>query len=384
MVIKARWVRKDTTAHIRINDFRTEYEILKKCADVINIPRALHYAKTSEFEILILDYLPGLQLQHLRLTFRQTVNVFFRVFIIAVRLSNKGICHNDITPQNILLTDKYFPSLVDFDQSVKTSFTKALAGNIFGIKSGDSIVSYGVVTIIKDFLRKKFPNFLYFLKRLLGKNPKFEKHELPQLGKDADENLKKLRNAWKLAQKSNASAPALPLAYYAIDFGGFHFPGERPWSERWERLKSLSEFSGKNILELGCNMGLLSIHLLKEEGVVKCIGVDHDKKILESAKLISEVFNVHPKFLQINFDSARDWESDLISEDIDIVFALNVLNWVDDKDRFLRFLSNFDEIIFEGHDTPEVEKKRFERIGFSKIEEIGYSERERIILRCRK
>ena len=129
---------------------------------------------------------------------------------------------------------------------------------------------------------------------------------------------------------------------------------------------------------------MLSIHLLKEAGAAKCIGVDHDKKILESAKLISEVFEVNPVFKQINFDSAKDWESDLSSYEIDIVFALNVLNWVNDKDRLLKFLSNFPEIIFEGHDTTEVERKRFEQIGFNTIEEIGYSERERIILRCRK
>jgi 2-polyprenyl-3-methyl-5-hydroxy-6-metoxy-1,4-benzoquinol methylase len=245
-------------------------------------------------------------------------------------------------------------------------------------------VSYGLNTIFKDYLRKRFPNFLYSIKRLLGRNPKFEKHKLPAINNDADPKLKKLLAAWRLAQKSNASAPALPLAYYAIDFAGYHFPGERPWTERWNRLKNVTDYSGKNILELGCNMGLLSIHLLKEAGATKCIGVDHDKKILESAKLISEVFEVKPVFKQINFDSAIDWESDLLSSNIDVVFALNVLNWVNDKDRLLKFLSNFPEIIFEGHDTTEVERKRFEQIGFNTIEEIGYSERERIILKCMK
>ncbi len=157
-------------------------------------------------------------------------------------------------------------------------------------------MSYGLNTIFKDYLRKHFPNFLYSIKRLLGRNPEFEKHELPAINDDADPKLKKLLDAWRLAQKSNASAPALPLAYYAIDFEGYHFPGERPWNERWNRLKSLSDYSGKTILELGCNMGLLSIHLLKEAGAAKCIGIDHDKKILESAKLISEVFEVNPQF----------------------------------------------------------------------------------------
>jgi 2-polyprenyl-3-methyl-5-hydroxy-6-metoxy-1,4-benzoquinol methylase len=245
-------------------------------------------------------------------------------------------------------------------------------------------VSYGLNTILKDYLRKHFPNFLYSLKRLLGRTPEFEKHELPAIKDDADSRLKKLLDAWRIAQKSNASAPALPLAYYAFDFEGYHFPGERPWNEIWNRLKGLSDYSGKTILELGCNMGLLSTHLIKEAGAKKCIGIDHDKKILESAKLISEVFDVSPELNQINFDSTKDWESDLISKNIEIVFALNVLNWVNDKDRFLKFLSNFPEIIFEGHDTTEVERKRFEQIGFTTIEEIGYSERERIIIRCRK
>jgi 2-polyprenyl-3-methyl-5-hydroxy-6-metoxy-1,4-benzoquinol methylase len=259
-----------------------------------------------------------------------------------------------------------------------------LTGNILGIKSGESKVSYGLNTIFKDYLRKNFPNFLFSIKRWLGKNPEFEKHELPTIKDDADPRLKKLLDAWRLAQKSNASAPAIPLAYYTMDFEGYCFPGERPWNERWNKLKHLSDYSGKIILELGCNMGLLSIHLLKEAGAAKCFGIDHDKKILESAKLISEVFDVSPQLKQINFDSAKDWESDLLSQNIDIVFALNVLNWVNNKERLLKFLSNFPEVIFEGHDTTEVERKRFEQIGFNTIEEIGYSERERIILRCRK
>lgn len=384
VIIKSRKLDDDKTARLRYNDLKDEYEILKFSDAVKGIPNALHYYKNELYELLFLNYLPGVQLRNLQLSFFQTVKVTLQVLKILVRLSGKRVCHNDVTPQNVLLTSNNNASLVDFDQAVRTTIVKACAGNIFGIKSGESKVSYGLNTIIKDYLRKHFPNFLYSLKRLLGRNPKFEKHMLPTIKDDADPRLKKLLDAWRIAQKSNASAPALPLAYYAIDFEGYHFPGERPWNERWNRLKNLSGYSGKTILELGCNMGLLSIHLLKEAGTAKCIGVDHDKKILESAKLISEVFEVNPVFRQINFDSAKDWESDFLSYNIDIVFALNVLNWVNDKERFLKFLSNFPEIIFEGHDTIEIERKRFEQIGFNTIEEIGYSERERIILRCRK
>lgn len=384
IIIKSRRLDDDKSAHLRHNDLKDEYEILKLCDSVKGVPKALHYFKNELYELLFLSYLPGIQIRNLQISFIQTAIITLKIFKILIRLSGKRICHNDITPQNVLLTEKNYVSLVDFDQAVKTTIVKAITGNIFGIKSGESKVSYGLNTIFKDYLRKHFPNFLYSLKKLLGRNPEFKKHELPAISDDVNPKLVKLLDAWKIAQKSNASAPALPLAYYAIDFEGYHFPGERPWIERWERLKNLSNYSGKVILELGCNMGLLSTHLLKEAGAAKCIGIDHDKKILESAKLISEVFDVTPQFKQINFDSAKDWEDGLFSEDIDIVFALNVLNWVNDKERFLKFLSNFSEVIFEGHDTTEVERKRFEKIGFKTIEEIGYSERERIILRCRK
>ena len=384
IIIKSRKLEDDRSAHLRHNDLKDEYEILKFSSAVKGIPKTFHYNKNELYELLFLSYLPGAQLRNLQLSFIQTVKVTLQVLKILIRLSVKGICHNDVTPQNVLLTGKNNASLVDFDQAVRTTIVKAFAGNILGIRSEESKVSYGLNTIFKDYLRKHFPNFLYSLKRLVGRKPEFEKHELPEIKDDADPKLKKLLDAWRLAQKSNASAPALPLAYYAIDFEGYHFPGERPWNERWNRFSNVTAYEGKTILELGCNMGLLSIYLLKEAGAANSIGVDHDKKILESAKLISEVFEVNPVFRQINFNSAKDWESELSSYKIDIVFALNVLNWVNDKERFLRFLSNFPEVIFEGHDTTEVERKRFEQIGFNTIDEIGYSERERIILRCRK
>ena len=384
IIIKSRKLEDDRSAYLRHNDLKDEYEILKFSSAVKGIPKTFHYNKNELYELLFLSYLPGAQLRNLQLSFIQTVKVTLQVLRILIRLSRKGICHNDVTPQNVLLTGKNNASLVDFDQAVRTTIVKAFAGNILGIRSEESKVSYGLNTIFKDYLRKHFPNFLYSLKRLIGRKPEFEKHELPEIKDDADPKLKKLLDAWRLAQKSNASAPALPLAYYAIDFEGYHFPGERPWNERWNRFSNVTAYEGKTILELGCNMGLLSIYLLKEAGAANSIGVDHDKKILESAKLISEVFEVNPVFRQINFNSAKDWESELSSYKIDIVFALNVLNWVHDKESFLRFLSNFPEVIFEGHDTTEVERKRFEQIGFNTIDEIGYSERERIILRCRK
>jgi len=383
IIIKSRKIDDDKTAHLRENNLKEEYEILKKCEVLKGIPQALFYFKNEFYELLFQSYLPGIQIYELKISLKELFKISFKLSNILIKLSALGICHNDITPRNVLIENGNVVSLIDFDQAIKTKPHIAFARQLLGLNIGESKVNHSIITIFKDYLRKKFPRTIFGIKKLLGKKY-LDVDKLPALEKGADPILASLLRAWQIAQSSNASSPGLPKAYYAIDFEGNHFPGERPWSERWNRLKSISDYKGKTILELGCNMGLLSIHLLKETGAAKCIGVDHDKKILESAKLISKVFEVNPVFNQVNFDAAKDWESDLLSYKIDIVFALNVLNWVNDKERLLKFLSNFPEIIFEGHDTAEVERKRFEQIGFNKIEEIGYSERERIILRCRK
>jgi len=166
--------------------------------------------------------------------------------------------------------------------------------------------------------------------------------------------------------------------------GEYYFPGERPWIERWNVLQNITLFSGKKILELGCNMGLLSTFLIKEKRAAGAMAVDIDQDILQCAEKVSAAFGVDLQRQQVNFDSPGDWETELADFQPDIVFALNVLNWVEDKDRLMRFLGRFQEVIFEGHDDVETESKRFKEVGFNTIDLISMTERDRPILHCIK
>ncbi len=382
-IIKAHKKKEDRTQHMRQNSLQREYELLKDCNEIDGIPKTFYYCCNDDYDLLFISYQKGIQLVNLNISFVQLLKILKGLSLILFNLSKRGISHNDIVPENILVTNDFKVSLIDFDQGTKVKPITAFVRQFLGTKIGESKLNYSMITIIKDYLRKKFPKIVYQIKKLSGKEfPIIEK--LPDLNENADPKLKKLLRAWKLAQSSNASSPGIPIAYYSLEFNGIHFPGERPWIKRWDELKNISDYSGKTIIELGCNMGLLSAFLINETGAQKCIGVDHDEKILESAKLINEVYNASPIFRKVDFDSMSNWENELLSFNADIIFALNVLNWIKDKDRFLRFLSEFNEVIFEGHDLPENEKNNFKRLGFTSIEEIGYSERERIILRCRK
>jgi tRNA A-37 threonylcarbamoyl transferase component Bud32/2-polyprenyl-3-methyl-5-hydroxy-6-metoxy-1,4-benzoquinol methylase len=383
-IIKSRKIDKDVSSQLRQNDLKEEFEILKLCSGIKGVPENPHYCNNGRFELLFIDYLFGTQLINLKLTFDVLIKIIPKLIRILTRLSEKGICHNDIVPRNILVSENISISLIDFDQATVTTPAKAFAGNFLGINIGNSKVNYSFSTIIKHYIKQKFPTLSVRIKKILGRADDNEKTKLPEIKKYAKPELLSMLNAWQIAQESNASAPGVNIAYYGFDFMEYHFPGERPWADRWNVLKNISDFSGKTIVELGCNMGLLSTFLLKEAKAKKCIAVDGDKKILRSAEIISNVFQVKPEYYHIDFDSKEDWESKLIQYKPDIVFALNVLNWVNDKERFLKFLAKSPEVIFEGHDLPEIEKSRFLKLGFKNIEEIGYSERKRIILRCRK
>lgn len=383
-IIKSKIINQDVNSQLRQNDLKVEFEILKLCSGINGVPSHPYYCNNGKYELLFIDYLSGTQLINLKLTFDFLVKIIPQLIKILKNLAEKGICHNDIVPRNILVTENISISLIDFDQATITTPAKAFVGNFLGINIGNSKVNYSFSTIIKHYIKQKFPTLSVRIKKVLGRADDNEKTKLPELNKDAKPELLAMLNAWKIAQESNASAPGVNIAYYGFNFMDYHFPGERPWTDRWNVLKDISDYSGKTIIELGCNMGLLSTFLLKEANAKKCIAVDGDKKILRSAEIISNVFQVKPEYFQIDFDSNDDWENKLNIYQPDIVFALNVLNWVKDKERFLSFLAKAPEVIFEGHDLPEIEKDRFLKLGFTKIEEIGYSERKRIILRCRK
>jgi 2-polyprenyl-3-methyl-5-hydroxy-6-metoxy-1,4-benzoquinol methylase len=242
-----------------------------------------------------------------------------------------------------------------------------------------------MVTLFKEYLKTRLSKkTLRRYRNIIGSIRQKKIHRLPYLPESADTKVKTLLNAWNIAQISNASSPDRNIAYYSLYFEGYHFPGERPWEERWKTLRDITDYSGKRILELGCNMALLSAFLLKERNAKEALAIDVDGGILEAAKCFATTLGVSIKYQKQDFDSPVNWEMKIADFCPDIVFALNVLNWVNDKERFLKFLSGFSELIFEGHDSLDIEIGRLQSVGFSNIDIIGQSERDRHVLHCSK
>jgi 2-polyprenyl-3-methyl-5-hydroxy-6-metoxy-1,4-benzoquinol methylase len=346
--------------------------LLKKCIKLKEIPNPLQYRDFKNFKILIIEKKPGTQLS--LKTFVSNPLIFVKLLYLIFLLAKIRIVHNDLLPKNILINKNYDLFLIDFDQATEQSFIFSILKSVISFRKNN----HTILGLFKAMIKKELSNE-FLIKCRKRFNPNY--YNLKNINYYKTTKSKKLNKAWTIAKQSNASAPGVSLAYYSFEFEGYLFPGERSWKERWVTLKNITSLENKKILELGCNMSLLSCHIKREIKNTKVTSIDHDKNIIRSAKIIADVLEVKPKFHVLDLDKGN-WENRFLN--YDLVFCLNVLNWVKNKKKLLKFLGKFNELIFEGHDDYIIEKKRLKAIGFKNIKLISVTERNRPLIYCIK
>ena len=204
---------------------------------------------------------------------------------------------------------------------------------------------------------------------------------LAPLPPDASRELTLAHRAWQTA--AGAEANQVHICYYSMQFEGFLLPGERPWEPRWQLLQRFVSPQGARVLELGCNLGLLSTYALRA-GAADAFGVDTDATLLEANRLLQQAFRVSYSTRRLDFDDPVPWEEELAAFRPTIVTALSVFHWVRDSQRFLRFLSRFNVLLYEGHDRDQVERERLQGAGFNDVSLAGRSERNRSVFLARR
>jgi predicted Ser/Thr protein kinase len=385
MVYKIVLLERDSTASQRRNNLAKEFEIIKSLHGITGIPEAITFEVEENIGFAKYCRAPGRPLSKVHINPKQSCRIVVSLLALLIKTSIRGISHNDVHADNVLLSARGQVSLVDFDQASQVSVYRALMANLFGIGNQMGSVYGSLITIMKHQLTEHLsPTSTAKLKRYWHRAWKSPERRLPKLKRNASPQLKALLKAWKLAQLSNANAPGQNVSYYSLQFENYSFPGERPWLYRWRTFQKIDDFRNKRILELGCNLSLLSCFLLKHAQASAAMAVDADSNILSAARYVAFAFDVSPIYLKKDFDMADEWETELIAFKPDVIFALSILNWVKDKKRFMSFLSRFDDVIFEGHESLEVETTRFVEAGFDEVEQVAMSERKRPVLRCRK
>jgi 2-polyprenyl-3-methyl-5-hydroxy-6-metoxy-1,4-benzoquinol methylase/tRNA A-37 threonylcarbamoyl transferase component Bud32 len=380
-VLKLVIAEETTTASLRCQTLSGEHEILGRLRGIPGIPRPLSFSALDMGCILEMEKVPGAVRQGLPSLGAGLAITLYRLLVLLHRMARRGIAHNDLNENNVLVGSDRQVWLIDCDQASSERYVFAMARGTLGLRCGSSAKIHGS---IRSMIAKKVKRFLPGIVARLRRLKERFRNRLPSVRKCNTRTLQSIREAWQIAQGSTANAPGRNLAYYALDTEGVHFPGERPWKTRWHVLSTLTDYSGKRVLELGCNMGLLATHLAKHSGPSAVMGIDIDAEILRSAKLVVTAFGVEVDFMRVDFDDERQWESGLAKFAPDIVFALNVLNWVKDKDRLLAFLGRFNEVVVEGHDSCDIETRRLREVGFQKVRLVTISERGRPLLHATK
>ena len=318
------------------------------------------------------------------LTASRLGRVMLRVAAVVWALARRGVRHNDLRPENIMVGEDGRVHLVDFDQASRGGLVECLFAGL-GLRIAGAPVCNGLLAPLRERLQARLsPRLIRVLRGRRLRCGRGQAEALAVLPPDAGPEVQALHDAWRIAAAARASSPGEPVAYYQLTFEGIRFPGERPWQPRWERLRRVTIYAERRVLELGCNMALLSTFALKDAGARAALAVDADPAILEAAAKVAAALKVAPTFSKVDFDRDPGWEEQLERFRPDVVIALSVLHWVRDKARFLAFLGRFDEVVFEGHDSARTERRRLCEAGFTAVDLIDTSERGRPLLLARK
>lgn len=355
-------------------ELRSEVDCLRQ------LGRDATYDTHDDWEYSLQPELPGIPYssflfdqQDSAFSFRQRVHVLRRLVPALHQLHRSGLSHGDLNPENLLL-DGDTVTIVDFDRAVRGSRLAVSLRDWIGL--GRDLQRRTPVWKLALFTLA--PKAKTVLRRLRWQVK--EKRAALSAATSADQ-VGQLRQAWRLAGESSANSPGQGLAYYAWSFGDEHFVGERAWQLRWTAIARTVDFSGKSVLELGCNMGLLSTFAMMA-GARAALGVDHDAKIVDSAQLIAAALDVPAQFEHLDLTDAADWESKLGGRDL--VTALSVVHWLPNADRVLKFLSQHRELLYEGHDTLDIETERLRALGFDDVTVVMTTERGRELLYARQ
>jgi SAM-dependent methyltransferase len=367
----------------RQQDLRGEFDLLRRCQGLAGVPEALELIEEDGGQTLVLRRIPGEPLSRLGLGWPRFVLVMLRLIALVWSIARRGVRHNDLRPENVMVAPDGRVHLVDFDQASRGGLVEGVLAGL-GLRVGGAPVHNGLLAPLRERLQAGLsPRLIRILRRAPGRVGR-RAPPLAALPADAGPRLRALHAAWRIAAAADASSPGRHVAYHELVCEGVCLPGERPWAERWRSLRLATSFADRRVLELGCNLALLSTFLLKEAGASAALAVDRDRSILSAAAIVAAGFDVRPAFAEVDFDLDPHWEERLAAFQPDVVVALSVLHWVRDQARFLAFLGRFDEVVLEGHDSSRLERERLRRAGFAAIDLIDTSERGRPILLARK
>lgn len=369
----------------RLNTLEDEYRYLGRLETFRGVlrwdfPKAVRYVSGHGWEAFEMDAIAlPVKSDPVVRPFQENWSDLWRLAGAVWHLNWVGVSHGDLKPANAGPNEEGRLVLLDFDQAVRAGLVTCLLRDCLGLSCGKGKVQYSLRTRLCQLPALRWWTRFRRWQRA-GRAGEAVSLDVGTPG-TADQEMAALARCWQEAAGSGANSPGGGVAYYSIDVRGCHFPGERPWALRWEMFAGRIEFRGKRMVELGCNMALLSIWA-RLSGARAVRGADINHGILGAAGRLAALCGAEVDLRRIDFDQDQDWERTL--GEGDIVTALSLTYWLRDKERVWRYLATFPEVVFEGHEAETEIRDSFRAWGFTQVESLGLSERNRIVFHARR
>jgi Phosphotransferase enzyme family len=164
----------------RRQDLRGEFELLRRCRGVAGVPEALELIGGGDFQVLVLRKVPGEPLSRLELPWPRFARVMLRVFAIVWALARRGIRHNDLRPENVMVAPDGTVNLVDFDQASAGGLAECLLAGL-GVKLSGAPVCHGLLAPLRERLQARLSPRL--IRALRGRPLRIARRRVPPLSR---------------------------------------------------------------------------------------------------------------------------------------------------------------------------------------------------------
>ena len=117
--------------------------------------------------------------------------------------------------------------------------------------------------------------------------------------------------------------------YHSYDIGNIHIQGQRNPKLRLDEMRKHVDFKGKNVLDLGCNVGAMLHHL---DEIVRGFGIDYDHNCIIAGNEISKILgrdNLGLLTHDFDMDCNRELKEIITDFKPDIIFLLSIGSWVE-------------------------------------------------------
>jgi protein O-GlcNAc transferase len=277
----------------KLRSFAEEIEIIKhlNASGCVSCPKLVGEGKLKTGERYFIQE---------RVHNRRGFNVADMLFSILEQKSF-GVCQGDFKRDNFIFGGDSICHIIDYDQAIYD----------------EKFIPMGNIEYLEWFNR-------FFIDRWtqmglnLGDIYRFA-------GVSKDQVMALFKNdAFNLAETSifeeQLTTASKGGIYHSLTTDRIYIEGERDLKSRTPALNSIDFRPGEKVLDVGCNMGLLS-HYLHDRGC-KVTGIDMDEKIITGAQMVANILNKDIQFRYLDVDNTR------IEEEYDTVCLFSVIHHV--------------------------------------------------------